>query len=432
MAKLIDRLQHAWSAFKSDDRNRPANRYDGNGSSTRPDRPRISFSNERTLVAGIYNKLAIDCVNVDINHTRHDQNGRFEDRIRDSALAKLFSVETNIDQDWAAFFQDVYLTMFEEGEVAIVPVLTSNDPDETGSFEIYELRVGYVKEWRPRHVLVSVYDDRPEKGGKRRDVWMSKKAVAIAINPFYTQMNEANSTLKRLTRKLSLLDTIDEASASGKLDIIIQLPYVVRSAKRQVEARDRTKTIETQLKGSKYGIAYIDAAERVTQLNRPAENNLLEQIKTLSANLYTEMGLVPAVFDGTATEEQLITYYQRTTMPAVRAVVNAMRRRFLTKTARSQGQDIEYFRNPFRTASLTQMAELSDKFTRNEIMSSNEIRVEIGLPPDKNPKSDELRNSNLNQVEPEAARPGTEEDSEDSGHFKVVNDLKQESDQNES
>lgn len=385
------RLKHAWNAFFSRD---PTNDYKnvGMGYSYRIDRPRFSKGNERSIVTAVYNRIAMDAAAIDIKHVQLDKEGRYLSTI-DSGLNNCLTVEANIDQTGRAFKQDIYMSMIDEGCVAIVPVDTSFDPNITNSYDILSLRTGKILEWRPTTVRVSVYNERT---GRREEIVVPKNIVGIVENPLYAVMNEPNSTMQRLIRKLNLLDAIDEQSGSGKLDVIIQLPYVVKTPVRRQQAEDRRKSIEDQLSGSKYGIAYIDGTERITQLNRPVENNLMKQIEYLTSMLYSQLGMNQSVLDGTADEKTMLNYDNRTIEPIVSAVVDEMKRKFLTKTARSQKKSILFFRDHFKLVPVTELASIADTFTRNEIMSSNEIRDKIGLAPSSDPKADELRNKNLN------------------------------------
>lgn len=388
-----DRLQHAWNAFRNGDL--PQNvGYDlGFSSSYRPDYIRTSFGPDKSIVSSIYNRIAIDVASIKIEHARLDQNGRFVSSI-DSSLNKCLTLSANIDQTGRALIQDVAMTMCEEGVAAVVPVDTSLNPKKTGSYDIETLRCGKITQWYPQHVEISLYN---EKAGQRQEIVLPKSTVAIIENPLYAVMNEPNSNLRRLIYKLSILDAIDEQSGAGKLDIIIQLPYVIKSDARRKQAEQRRKDIEMQLSGSKYGIAYTDGTERITQLNRPAENNLLNQIEYLTKMLYSQLGLTESVFDGTADEKTMLNYHNRTIEPILSAITNEMKRKFLTKTARTQGQSIEFFRDPFRLVPVEKLADIADKFTRNEILSSNEVRSIIGYKPVDDARADELRNKNLNQ-----------------------------------
>lgn len=396
------RLKHAWNAFVS---NRDPTRYMypmGASYSHRPDRPRLSRGNERSIVTSVYNRIALDVASIDIQHCRLDENGRFISSVN-SKLNSCLNLEANIDQTGRAFRHDIVMSMFDEGHVAIVPVDTTIDPRVSDSYDILSMRTAKILEWFPAHVKVRIYNDRT---GNKEDLILPKKSVAIIENPLYSIINEPNSTMQRLIRKLVLLDAIDEQSGSGKLDLIIQLPYVIRSEARRQQAEDRRKDIEMQLSGSKYGIAYTDGTERITQLNRPVENNLMKQIEYLTDTLYGQLGLTQTILDGSADEKTMLNYYSRTIEPIVSAIVDEMKRKFLTKTARSQHQSIMFFRNPFKLVPVGELAEIADKMTRNEIMTSNEIRQEIGLKPSDDPKADQLVNSNLNQPE-EAQKPTT-------------------------
>lgn len=385
-------LTHGWNAFTNqDDSLRGYNRDWGGSYSIRPDRLRVRVSNERSIISSLFTRLSIDVASIDIRHVRLDEQDRYVEDIK-SGLHNCLNLEANIDQSGRAIVQDMALTMFNEGCIAVVPVDTSTDPAGAGSVDIQTLRVGFIRQWYPRHVRVDLYNDQT---GRREEVTLPKDFVAIIENPLYNTMNEPNSTLQRLLRKLNLLDSIDEQSGSGKLDMIIQLPYVIKTQARRELAEQRRKDIEFQLKGSQYGIAYTDGTEKVIQLNRPAENNLLAQVTYLTEMLYSQLGLTPAVMDGTADEATMLNYMNRTIEPIVGAIADEMKRKFLTKTARTQGQSIEYFRDPFKLIPLGQLAEIADKFTRNEVMTSNELRGKIGMRPSKDPKADELRNSNM-------------------------------------
>ena len=396
------RLKHAWNAFFNRD---PTVYKDIGGSySYRPDRPRFSRGNEKSMVTSVYNRIALDVAAINIQHVRLDENGRFLSSIK-SSLNECLTLEANLDQTSRAFFQDVVISMFDEGCVAIVPVETSADPDKTGSYDIYSLRTGKILEWFPKHVRVRVYN---ELTGKKEDILRSKDSVAIIENPLYAVINEPNSTMQRLIRKLNLLDIIDEQSSAGKLDLIIQLPYVIKTEARRQQAELRRKNIENQLAGSKYGIAYTDGTERITQLNRPVENNLMKQIEYLTNLLYSQLGLTQTIMDGSADDKTMLNYYNRTIEPIVSAIVDEMKRKFLTKTARSQLQSIWFFRDPFKLVPVADLAEIADKFTRNEIMTSNEIRQIVGMKPSKDPRADELRNKNLSEPS-ENTQPGNPE-----------------------
>ena len=388
---FISRVKNSWNAFRNRD---PTAYYKepGMSSTYRPDRVRFSRGNEKTIATSVYNKIAIDVSQIDMKHCRVDKNGRYTEDIP-SGLNDCLTLEANIDQTNRAFIQDVVMSMFDEGAVAIVPVDTVSDPTVSSSFDVLSMRAGRIVEWFPSKVKLNVYNDRT---GKKEDIILPKRSVAIIENPFYAVMNEPNSTMKRLVRKLSILDAIDEQSGSGKLDLIIQLPYVIKGEARQQQAERRRKDIEEQLKGP-YGIAYTDGTERITQLNRPIENNLMSQIEYLTNMFYSQIGMTPSVLDGTADEKTMLNYNNRTITPIVDAITGAMKRNFLTKTARTQGQTIMAFSNPFKLVPISQMAEIADKFTRNEILSSNEIRQIIGFKPSKDPKADELVNSNIAQ-----------------------------------
>lgn len=387
---LGSRLRHAWNTFLS--RDPLSYRYSfGPSYAYRPDRPIFSRGNERSIVTSVYNRIALDVSSMTIQHVRLDENDRFKEVI-ESGLNNCLNLEANIDQTGRAFVQDIVMSMLDEGCVAIVPVDTTFNPKETGSFDISTMRTGKILEWYPQHVKVRVYNDRK---GEKEDILVPKSTVAIVENPFYSVMNEPNSTMQRLIRKLNLLDAIDEQSGSGKLNLIIQLPYVIKTAARRQQAEERRKDIEEQLSGSKYGVAYTDGTEHVVQLNRPVDNNLMSQIEYLTSMLYSQLGLTQGIMDGSADEKTMQNYYTRTIEPILSAIVDEMKRKFLTKTARSQKQSILFFRDPFKLVPVGEIAEISDKMTRNEIMTSNEIRQKIGMKPSTNPKADELRNSNL-------------------------------------
>ena len=386
------RLKHAWNAFMNKD---PTRSYSSIGSSYsyRPDRPRFTMGNERSIVTSVYNRIALDVAAIEIQHVRLDDNGRFLEKI-DSTLNNCLSLEANLDQTGRAFMQDVVMSLLNEGCVAIVPVDTSIDPNTTGSYDVLTLRTAKILDWYPNQVRVRAYN---EKTGLKEDILLDKSFVAIIENPLYAVINEPNSTMKRLTRKLSLLDVTDEKTASGKLDLIIQLPYVIRTEVQRTQAEKRRNEIEQQLTGSKYGIAYTDGTEHITQLNRSLENNLMKQIEYLTSLLFSQLGITQSILDGTADEKTMINYYSRTIEPIVSAIVDEMKRKFLTKTARSQKQDLLFFRDPFKLVPVNDIAEIADKFTRNEIMTSNEIRQVIGMRPSSDPKADQLINSNISQ-----------------------------------
>lgn len=399
---FLDRLQHGWNAFMNKD---PTSKYRNYGPSysTRPDRPRLSRGNEKSIITAIFNRIALDVAAIDIQHVKLDENGRVKSQVN-SALNNCLTLEANIDQTARAFRQDLVMSMFDEGCIAVVPVDTNLNIFEQ-SFDVETMRVGKVIEWFPEMVTIRLYNDRT---GEKEDVILPKKSVAIIENPMYAVVNEPNSTLQRLIRKLNLLDIIDEQSGSGKLDLIVQLPYVIRSETRRQDAEKRRKDIEMQLSGSKYGIAYTDGAERITQLNRPVENNLMKQIEYLMSMLYSQLGITQGVLDGTADEQTMLNYHTRCIEPIISAIVDEMKRKFLTKTARSQGKSIAFFRDPFRLVPVGSMADIADKFTRNEILSSNEIRQLIGFKPSDDPKADQLVNSNISQPTDQAQAP-TEE-----------------------
>ena len=386
------RLQHAWNAFMNKD---PTDFYRQMGTSSyyRPDRVRLTIGNERSIVTSIYNRIALDVAAIDIKHIRLDKNGRYKEDM-DSGLNNCLTLEANLDQTAKAFIQDVVMSMLDEGCIAIIPVDTSTNPSVSDSFDIHSLRTGKIIEWYPAHVKIRVYN---ELTGRKEDIIQSKRKVAIIENPFYAVMNESNSTMQRLIRKLNLLDAIDEQSGSGKLDLIIQLPYTIKTQARKQQAEERRKDIEMQLAGSKYGIAYMDATEHVTQLNRSVDNNLMKQIEYLTSMLYSQLSITQSIMDGTADEKTMTNYYDRTIAPIVSVIVDEMRRKFLTKTARTQLQTVEYFRDPFKLIPVSEIAEIADKFTRNEIMTSNEIRQEVGMKPSSDPRADELRNKNLSE-----------------------------------
>lgn len=408
-----DRLKHAWNAFTKRD-NEDQYAYNiGPGYGVRPDRVYFNVGNERSIISALYTRIGIDVSSVLIQHVRVDQNGSFIETIK-SGLNECLTVEANIDQEAHAFIQDVVWSMCDEGSVAIVPVDTTINPAISGSYDIQSMRTGKILEWYPQHVRVDLYDDR---SGQRKQLILPKKTVAIIENPLYPVMNEPNSTLKRLIYKLNILDAIDTQSGSGKLDLIIQLPYVIKTQSRKEQAEIRRKDIEAQLSGSKYGIAYTDGTEKVTQLNRPAENNLMNQIQFLTRMLYSQLGLTEKVLDGTADEKEMLNYYTRTIEPILVAITGSMKRSFLTKTARTQGQSIRYFRDPFKLVPASDLADISDAYTRNAILTSNEVRAVIGYKPDDNPDSNSLRNKNLNppesQVIEEEEGTDTEEFDED-------------------
>lgn len=408
---VLDRLRHGWNAFMNRD---PTYAQDlGPSYYYRPDRPRFTRGNERSIVTSVYNRIALDASAITIQHVRLDENGRFLSTI-DSDLNKCLTLDANIDQTGRAFLQDAVMSMLDEGCVALVPVETDVDPNDTDSYKIFSIRTGKIVEWRPQHVKVRVYDERT---GRKEDITISKSSVAIIENPLYAVINEPNSTMQRLIRKLSLLDVTDEQTASGKLDLIIQLPYIIKTEARRQQAEQRRKDIEMQLAGSKYGIAYTDGTEHITQLNRSVENNLMKQVEYLTSMLYSQLGITQTILDGTADEKTMLNYYTRTIEPIVSAIVDEMKRKFLTKTARTQRQSIEFFRDPFKLVPVNNIAEIADKFTRNEIMTSNEIRQIVGMKPSDDPKADELINSNISQPEGKQTVPTSDlaEESKEGG-----------------
>ena len=389
---LGNRLQHAWNAFMNS-RDPTYDNYSGSSYTYRPDRPKLSRGNERSIVAAIENRIAIDVASLNVWHCKLDKNGMLEEILK-SGLNNCLTTEANIDQTSRAFLFDTALSMLDEGVVAIVPQETTLNPKITGSYDINSMRTGKVIQWKPNHVQIRMYN---EFTGEKEDIWLPKKIVAIVENPFYAVMNEPNSTLQRLIRKLNLLDVIDEQNGSAKLDLIIQLPYQVKSDLRKQHAEDRRKSIKDQLTNDQYGIAYVDSTEKITQLNRPVENNLMGQIEYLTRMLYSQLGITEGILDGTADEQTQLNYINRTVEPIISAIVDEMKRKFLTKTARSQGQTIVFYRDPFKLVPLNNVADIVDKFTRNEVMTSNEVRQKMGLMPSKDPKADELINSNIRQ-----------------------------------
>ena len=386
------RFKNAWNAFRNRE---PTKVFQdiGYGYSYRPDRFRLTRGNERSIVTSVYNRIALDVAAIDIRHVQLDAEGQFCDVVQ-SGLNNCLSTETNLDQTGRAFIQDAVMSMMDEGCIAIVPVDTDDDPDDTTGYQILSMRVGRIRDWYPKHIRVELYN---EETGRKQDIVVPKSTVAIVENPLYAVINEPNSTMQRLIRKLNLLDAVDEQSSSGKLDLIIQLPYVIKTEARRKQAEKRRKDIEQQLAGSKYGIAYTDGTERITQLNRSLENNLMKQIEYLTSMLYSQLGITQSILDGTADDKTMLNYYNRTIEPIIAAIVDEMKRKFLSKTARSQNKSIKFFRDPFKLVPVADLAEISDKFTRNEIATSNEIRQVIGGKPSEDPKADELRNSNLSQ-----------------------------------
>lgn len=391
---IIERLQHGWNAFMNKDPTSVRQFNAGPSYTYRPDRPRVTRGNDRTTINAIINRIAIDAANINIQHVKLDDNNRFTETI-DSGLNYCLSVESNIDQTARALIQDIVISMLDDGVVAVVPVDTDYDPNKTGSYDIFSLRTAKILEWYPRHIKVRVYNDRT---GQKEDVVILKRNVAIIENPLFSVMNEPNSTAQRLIRKLSLLDAVDEQSGAGKLDLIIQLPYSIKSDGRRAQAEERRKSIEEQLSGTKYGIAYTDATEHITQLNRSVDNNLMKQIEYLTSMLHSQLGITTSIMDGTADTATLNSYYTRLIEPIIAAIVDEFNRKFLTKTARTRHQAIRYFRDPFKLMSVSEIADTADKMTRNEIMTSNEFRQIIGLRPSKDPNADELRNKNLNKT----------------------------------
>lgn len=414
---VMNRLKNAWNVFKNKD---PTEGYMNLGPSYgyRPDRMRFSRGNERSIVTSVYNRIAMDVAAVDILHVKTDEDGRFIDTVN-SGLNNCLTLEANIDQTGRAFRQDIVQSMLDEGCVAIVPVDTDDEPEESGNFKIYTMRTGQIRDWYPEHVRVNLYK---QDEGQRREVILPKAAVAIVENPLFAVVNEPNSTMQRLIRKLNLLDAIDEQASSGKLDLIIQLPYIIKTEARREQAEKRRQDIERQLSDGKYGIAYTDGTERITQLNRPVENNLMKQIEYLTSMLYSQLGITQSILDGSADDKTMLNYYSRTIEPFLAAITDEMKRKFLTKTARSQKQTIMFFRDPFKLVPVTELAEIADKMTRNEIMTGNELRQKIGMKPSSDPSADELRNKNLSasaadftKKQISAAEPPEEEDTGQNG-----------------
>lgn len=405
---FLDRLQHGWNAFMNKDPTRDFQDY-GMSYSYRPDRPRLTRGNEKTIVTSVYNRIAIDIASIGIRHCRLDKNERFIETIN-SGLNNCLNLEANVDQTGRAFIQDVVMSMLDEGVVALVPIDTTIDPMNTNSYDILTMRTAKILQWYPAHVKVRVYNDST---GDKEEIILPKKNVAIIENPLYAVINEPNSTMQRLIRKLSLLDIVDEQSSAGKLDLIIQLPYAIKSESRRQQAETRRKDIESQLMNTKYGIAYADSTERITQLNRSLDNNLMKQVEYLTNLLFSQLGITQSILEGTADEQTMLNYNNRTIEPIISAIVDEMKRKFLTKTARTQNQTIMFFRDPFRLVPVNNIAEIADKFTRNEIMTSNEIRQIVGLKPSDDPKADQLINSNLNHPEQESV--GNEEIIEEGG-----------------
>lgn len=408
---LSTRLAHAWNAFTSRDPTQHI--ITGPGYSSRPDRPRLSRGNEKSIATSIFNRIALDVSSVNIKHCRLDKNGRYVEDI-DSGLNNCLNLEANKDQTGRAFIHDVVLSMLDEGCVALVPVETTIDPKSSNSYQIDSMRTGKITEWYPDMVRVRLYNDRT---GEKEEILLPKNQVAIIENPLYAVVNEYNSTMQRLIRKLSLLDVTDEQTASGKLDLIIQLPYVIKTETRREQAERRRKDIIDQLAGSQYGIAYTDGTEKITQLNRSLENNLLKQVEYLTNMVYSQLGITQSVLDGTADEKTMLNYMNRTVEPIISAIVDELKRKFLTKTARSQLQSIVYFRDPFRLVPVNDIAEIADKFTRNEIMTSNEIRQIVGMQPSKDPKADKLVNSNISQAKQDMSQTSSATEAYEEGGY---------------
>lgn len=407
---LFDRLRNAWNVFKNRDPTASYYQDAGPGYTYRYGMARFSRGNERSIVTAVYNRIAMDCASIAVRHVRTDDTGRFLKNM-ESPLDQCLSLEANIDQSGRAFIQDVVMSMLDDGCVAVVPVDTDSDP-EKGSFDVYSMRTGQVTEWFPKHVKVKLYN---ENTGRKEEIMLSKRVVGLPENPLYAVMNEPNSTLQRLIRKLNMLDVIDEQSSSGKLDLIIQLPYVIKTDARRQQAENRRREIENQLAGSKYGIAYADGTEKITQLNRSVENNLMGQIEFLTNMLYSQLGITQSILEGSADEKTMLNYQNRCIEPILSAIIDEMKRKFLTKTARSQNQTIMFFNEPFKLVPVNQIAEIADKFTRNEIMSSNEIRQVVGLPPVEDERADELRNKNLNDKDPNNEGPIATNNAEEEG-----------------
>lgn len=408
---FMNRVKRMWNAFRYSEMIRPEIDYgvsSGLGSTARPDRTQLRYTNERSIIASIFTRLSIDVAAIDIRHIELDEQGRYL-KDSDSLLNSCLTMEPNLDQGPRSFRQDIAMTLFDKGSAAIVPVDTLSDPNSDENFDIMTLRVGDVTEWKPRHVRVNVYNI---ERGRREEIVLAKRYVAIVENPLYSVMNEPNSTLQRLIRKLNLLDTVDNQSSSGKLDLIIQLPYVVKSEARRLQAEQRRTDIELQLKGSQYGIAYTDGTEKITQLNRPAENNLLKQVEYLTNMLYGQLGLTEDIMNGTADEKAMLNYFNRTIEPITMAFIESMRRAFLPRMGDAKKQDIKYFQNPFKLVPVNDLANIADKFSRNEILSANEIRGFMGLPPSSDPKADKLINSNMPQPEEETETPSLERNSQ--------------------
>lgn len=408
MTKFTDRLQHAWNAFTNKDPTNDFKYTGGYSSSHRPDRPRLSRGNEQSIATSVFNRIAMDAASINMSHVKIDQNGRFLSYVN-SGLNNCLTLEANKDQTGRAFIQDIVMSMLDEGCVAIVPVDTDLNPNDVNVVSINTMRTGRIKEWYPDYVLVELYNDRR---GINEEIKLAKSTIGIVENPLYAVINETNSTLQRLIRKLVLLDSVDNQSSSGKLDMIIQLPYVIKTEARRREADKRKKDLEDQLTGSKYGIGYIDGTEKVTQLNRSVENNLMAQIEYLTSMLYSQLGITTSVLDGTADEKTMLNYYNRTVEPILASIADEYKRKFLSKTARTQGQSVIFMRDPFKLLPLDNLAEIADKFTRNEIASANEIRQVIGMQPSSDPKADKLQNSNMPQPVDTSTQPITDPNKE--------------------
>lgn len=385
----FNRFRNAWNAFLGRD---PTTTYEYGGSYYRPDRTQLSYGNDKTIITAIYNKIAIDVSQISIRHVNVDDNRQYKED-RTSGLNNILTLDANLDQTGKAFIQDIVISMFDEGCIAVVPIDVDVDPENTDGYDILTARTGKIVEWFPHQVKVEVYN---ENTGKKEQIMCWKKNVAIIENPFYSVMNEPNSVLRRLIRKLALLDIVDEQSSAGKLDLIIQLPYTIKNETRKKQAEERRESIEKQLAGTKYGIAYADATERITQLNRPVENNLMKQIEYLTNLLYSQLGISETIINGTADEQSMLNYFSSTIEPILSAIVDEFQRKFLSKTARTRGQAIMYFREPFKLAPINKIAEVADKFITNQVLSSNEIRGVIGYKPSEDPKADELINPNIN------------------------------------
>lgn len=418
MADPLSVIKHAWGLFTNTNNKNPTIKPAGSSYTISPTRPRFSRGNERTVVTSVYNRIAIDASSIEIKHVILDDEGRFKET-KKTRLNNCLTIEANIDQTSRAFMLDVVISLLDEGCVAVVPVKTTINPDNTESYDIDELRTGRIVEWFPKHVVVRLYNDET---GMYQDVTLPKSQVAIIENPLYTIMNEPNSTMQRLIHKLSLLDIIDEESSSGKMDLIIQLPYIIKNETKRSQAEERRKQIEDQLRGSRYGVAYIDGTEKVTQLNRSVENNIFKQVEYLTNLLYSQLGLTQTIMDGTADENTMNNYYNRTVEPVVSAIVDEFHRKFLTKTARTQGQAIMFFRDPFKLMSVTSIADTADKFTRNELLSSNEFRQIIGRKPSTDPKADLLLNKNISHAPEEL--DGYDNNQNEKSNNKEKEDLK--------